>query len=253
MWQALFLGVVQGLTEFLPVSSSGHLVVVSQWLQVSSSGAALPALLHIGTLVAVVVMLRGDLAGLVRGLLRHDASQRRLFAQLTVATLPAAAVGALVASRLDAWLFRPEVAAVGFLATTGFIWCTPRRQSQDRSLDRLRWRDALLVGGVQALALLPGLSRSGSTMVAARWAGLQPDAAARLSFLLALPITAGAAAVNLPSLARLGMDPIIGAAAAAISGVVAIQWALKAIRSQAGWRRFGVYTLAMALVAGLGG
>ncbi len=242
---AIWLGILQGATEFLPVSSSGHLVLAQAWLGMAAPGAALDVALHVGTLAAIAVMLRADLAQLVRGIAGRDASARRLLGLLAVGSLPAALLGGIVGATLAAWLFRPAVAAVGFLATTGLLASTPPPGSGMRELDQVRVADVVVVGLAQAAALVPGLSRSGSTMVAARWCGLSPDAASRLSFLLALPVTAGAAMLEVPQLPAL---PWAGMAAALGTGVVALPLARAALASIHHWRALSVYTSLMAVL-----
>jgi undecaprenyl-diphosphatase len=246
VWRVVLLGVVQGLAEFLPISSSGHLLLIGHWLQVSAPGASLEALLHLGTLLAVTLSVRQELWFLGRGLLQGDKAARNLFGQLALATAPAAAAGAIGGAMLANWLFQGPVVVAGFLGTTVFLWTTPRPNRGRRRLDDVTWADALMVGLVQALALVPGLSRSGSTITAARWRGLAPESACRLSFLMALPVTAGAVAINLDHLKALGPDLLIGAVVAAAMGALAIQWAVRAVASWQTWRRFGLYTLGLA-------
>lgn len=241
----IWLGILQGATEFLPVSSSGHLVLAQAWLAMATPGAGLEVALHVGTLAALVVMLRHDLAHLVGGLAGADPAARRLAALLVVGSLPAALVGGLVGAALAAWLFQPAVAAGGFLVTTLLLATTPSPGPVMRGLERVALGDVIVVGLAQAAALVPGLSRSGSTMVAARWRGLHPDAAARLSFLLAVPVTAGAALLELP---RMGALPWAGMAAALGTGVVALPLARAALASIHHWRAFSVYTALMTVL-----
>lgn len=241
----VWLGILQGATEFLPVSSSGHLVLARAWLAMAAPGAGLEVALHVGTLAAIVVMLRRDLAQVAEGLAAADPAARRLTGLLVVGSLPAAVVGGLAGATLAAWLFQPAVAAGGFFVTTILLATTPSPGPVMRGLERLVLADVLVVGLAQAVALVPGLSRSGSTMVAARWRGLSPDAASRLSFLLALPVTAGAAVLELP---RMGALPWAGMAAALGTGVVALPLARAALASIHHWRAFSVYTSVMTVL-----
>ena len=242
---AVWLGIVQGATEFLPISSSGHLVLARWWLGVVAPGAGLEVALHLGTLVAMGVMLRGDVAALMSGIARGDPAARRLAGLLGVGTLPAAAAGAVLAGAWAGWLFQPGVVGVGFLATTLLLATTPPVRAGVRGWEHLGLADVVVVGLAQAAALVPGLSRSGSTMVAARWRGLAPQAAARLSFLLAMPITAGAALLELP---RAGPLPWAGMVAALATGLVALPLARAALASLHHWRAFSVYTSLMAVL-----
>ncbi len=241
----VWLGILQGATEFLPVSSSGHLVLVQDWLALATPGAGLEVALHVGTLAALIVMLRQDLGQLVGGMAGADPAARRLAALLVVGSLPAALVGGLVGAALAGWLFQPAVAAGGFFVTTLLLATTPAPGPAMRGLERVALADVIVVGLAQAAALVPGLSRSGSTMVAARWRGLNPDAASRLSFLLAVPVTAGAALLELP---RMGALPWAGMAAALGTGVLALPLARAALASIHHWRALSVYTALMTVL-----
>ena len=241
----VWLGILQGATEFLPVSSSGHLVLARAWLGVATAGAGLEVALHLGTLAAIAVMLRRDLAQLLGGIARGDPAARRLAGLLAVGTMPAAVVGGLVGAHGATWLFQPAVAAAGFFLTTVLLATTPAPKPAMRGFENVGLADVIVVGLAQAGALVPGLSRSGSTMAAARWRGLSPDAAARLSFLMAVPVTAGAAVVALP---RVGPLPWAGMAAALGTGVVALPLARAALASIHHWRAFSVYTSLMAVL-----
>ena len=244
----LWLGLIQGFSEFLPVSSSGHLMLARALLGVGTPGAVLEVWLHGATLLAVVVALRARLGGIVKGLVAGDGEAIRICLLVGVGTLPAALAGWLLHGAMDA-LFRPSVAAVGFLLTSLLLLTAPRSDRGARRLAQLRLWDALLVGAMQALALLPGLSRSASTMAAARWCGLTAEAAAELSFLLAIPVTAGALMITgLPARSVAG-SVLLAALAAGTSGVLAVQWAMRGIGKPRWWTGFGVYTFLLAGLA----
>lgn len=250
MWgTALGLGVVQGVAEFLPVSSSGHLLLLRALLGVSSPGASLEVILHLGTLVAVVIRLRERVVELLRGLVRRTPQARHLLVMLVLGSLPAAVVGVLGGAPLEHWLFRPAVVPVGFLLTSAALWSTPPPSRGRRPLGQLSPVAALGIGAAQALALIPGLSRSGATIAASRWVGLEPSAAAEFSFLLLIPVTLGAVVVDHAAITGLGWPALFGALTAAVTGLFALQWAMTAVRSRVAWRGFGLYTLAMALLA----
>jgi undecaprenyl-diphosphatase len=253
VWGVVVLGIVQGVAEFLPVSSSGHLLLLGHWLGVRQTGASLEVLLHVGTLAAVATGLREELATLWSGLRRGDANSWRLVGQIAVASLPAAVAGGVGGAALAQWLFRPAVAGVGFLVTSALLWSAPAPRQGGRHLEELTWADALVVGIAQAFALTPGLSRSGATMAAARHRGLAPEAAARFSFLLLVPVTVGAAALNAEAWAGFGVPALAAAALAAVVGLFALQWAIKAVQSRTAWRAFAAYTAGLAVLAWIRG
>jgi undecaprenyl-diphosphatase len=252
MGRLLLLGLLQGLAEFLPVSSSGHLVLLGTWLEVAHRGASLEVLLHLGTLAAVVAFLAPDLLRLGQGLAARDRDAWRLLLHLALASLPAALAGLIGGMALQVVLFRPGVTAFGFAATSLVLFTTPAPDRGHRSLAGMTPGDALLIGLAEALALVPGLSRSGITMAAARHLGFRPDEAARFSFLLAIPVILGASLLNLGELGRFSTGGIGALIMAAVAGLFGLQWAGKALRSRRAWRAFGWYTAAVALLAGLG-
>lgn len=249
----LWLGVLQGLTEFLPVSSSGHVFLARLWWHWAAPSGTLEVLLHAGTLVAIVVGVWPDWRRLGVGLRAGAPDARRQVAWLGLATLPAALVGGIGGPALLAWLFRPPVVAVGFLTTAVLLWSTPPPARGHRDWSDLTAVDAWAIGLAQAAALVPGLSRSGATIVAARWRGIRPDVAARLSFLLAAPVTAGAVALNARDLVGVAPAFLFGAAVAAATGLLALQWAIRAVGNGRGWRYLGVYTASLAALTWLSG
>lgn len=250
--QAFVLGLVQGLTEFIPVSSSGHLQAVPFLLGWSSGSLAFDVALHVGTLLAVVAYFRADLAGIVRGVLRprdtgaEARGARRLLAVLVVASVPAALVGLLARDAIGAAFDEPLAVAAFLVVTALLLWSAERRRttlgtsepaSDDRTsvsgeLDALPWSRAVGIGAAQALAILPGVSRSGATISAGMALGLSRGASARLSFLMLLPVTVGAALVTLPDLGTpepgaIAFDatPIaLGVLVSAVSGYLAIRF-----------------------------
>lgn len=246
--QGWLFGLVQGVTEFLPVSSSGHLVLLSNWLGTFREGAVLEIGAHLGTLLAIVAGYREILAAWGREL-RHGRPQaRHRLYLLVLASIPAAVVGLA----LDAWILRwftPQAAAVGWLATTVCVWATPPASAGRQTLDDWTWKEALLVGLSQVFALWPGLSRSGATIMAARRLGLMPEEAARFSFLMALVAVSGAVLLHAPDLwahPRLWLSPALWAAG---FGWMALRWVRRALASKRSYSYFGWYTLALAAIA----
>jgi undecaprenyl-diphosphatase len=250
--EALILGVVQGLTEFLPVSSSGHLVLGGRILSVDSPGAGFEVLAHAGTLLAILIHYRRDLLGMAGSLVtfRRDEHFRLAFLVL-LGSIPAAAVGLGFGSRLEDLFDRPVLAAA-MLLVTGLILLSLRFAKPGSN--PVRWTTALLIGCAQAFAILPGISRSGSTIVTGIHTGIDRAQAARFSFLLAIPALGGAALLKGLDLAKTPPASgelaafAVGAVAAFVSGYLALRWLLGVI-SRGRLDRFGWYCLAVGAAA----
>lgn len=261
---AIVLGLVQGLSEFLPISSSGHLIIVP-WLfgwndfDQPSVKKAFDVALHIGTFVAAVGYFRHDLVKYVREGLRMlwrrerpVTTDGRVAWLLVVATVPAALIGAAFEEWIDEKLGTPTIIAVS-LIVFGLLLAWSDRQSGSRGVDDFRTRDALIVGAAQALALNPGTSRSGITMTAARQLGFDRDAAARLSFLMSLPVIAGAVVLKVGKLLvdgipdGLGTPMIVGIVTSGISGWIAVWGTLRLVRTRS-FMPFVFYRVALGVV-----
>jgi undecaprenyl-diphosphatase len=248
MGQVWWLGLIQGLTEFLPVSSSGHLIILKHGFGVPVGGLILESWLHGGTLLAVFIAYRRDLKALVIGLGQRRPHALKELARIVIATIPAVVVGLILAEWLGSVVGDLAV-VVGWLATTLVIWNTPKAQAAHtgRLIVDLHWREALWIGLAQAAALWPGLSRSGSTIFAGRRLGLSPAEAARLSFWMAIPTVTGAIMLTLiqdpQGLARVSLSWLIGLILAAISGLFAIKWIQRLLARPEGYQWFGWYTL----------
>lgn len=258
-WQAVLLGIVQGLTEFLPVSSSGHLVILQNWLGIAEGTFRFDVVVHLGTLVAVLVALRQDWLPIVRDLLggREGGEGRKRFWHLVVATLPVAVVGLLFKDLIEP-LFRSAAAAGLMLLVTGLIlWFTDRqvdRSPKARTVADIGTLDALWIGCGQALAVLPGLSRSGSTIGTGLLRGLDRESAARFAFLMAIPAIAGATVLELKDLiagAAVETIPlVVGFLAALLSGYAAIALFLRFLRAGS-LKGFALYTWIVGIVVTL--
>ena len=198
------LALIQGLTEFLPVSSSGHLVLTQSALKLDEPALVIDVALHVGTLLAVLVVYRRDIAGIARDLF---AGKPRDVLLLAVGTLPAVAVALVFGSRLDALFGSPRIAAAGLLGTAVILLAGEfaRRRGGGGEERPVTWVHALVIGGAQALAILPGISRSGTTIACALMLGLAPRQAARFSFLLAIPAILGAAVLKFPEMRESGL------------------------------------------------
>jgi undecaprenyl-diphosphatase len=255
--EALLLGIVQGLTEFLPISSSGHLILVP-WLQDytflqnhESFNKTFDVALHIGTLVAVASYFWRELTAMAAGLWRTlrkrsiESRDERLAWVIVVGTIPAVIVGGLGEDWIDENLGEPWMIAILLIVFGLVLWHADRRP-QDRSMGAVRLRDGLYVGLAQTLALAPGVSRSGVTISMGRYLDLSRDTAARLSFLLLAPITAGAGAFKAYEALTKGLPDgvagpmIVGMVAAAVSGYLAIAGLLALVRHHS-YEPFVVY------------
>ena len=264
LFQALIMGIVQGLTEFLPVSSSGHLIVVPfllGWDDPFITSLAFSVMLHAGTLLALLVYFRADWLRLVPAGLAtiRDRSfradpDRRLAWLLVAATIPAALAGFLL-NDLIATAFRGiGLVAVTLVAGAAILWLADRWGARTKGVEDVTLPLAIGLGAAQALALVPGISRSGISISAARFAGLDREAAARFSFLMATPITAGAALFEARKLAAgeagvtVSLGPlVVGMVAAFVSGTLAIGFLLRYLRTRS-LNVFVAYRLVVAAV-----
>ncbi len=261
---AIVLGLVQGFSEFLPISSSGHLILTRWFFGWETPGdpsveKAFDVALHLGTLVAVVAYFRRDLATYVREGLRllwHRErpidNDGRIAWLLVLATVPAALVGALLESWIDERLGTPVIIGVSLIGFGLLLWWADRQMGR-RTVDEFNSRDALLVGAAQALALNPGTSRSGITMTAARWIGFDRDAAARLSFLMSVPVIAGAVLLKVGKLFVDGVPDgllapmIVGVITSCLSGWLAVWGTLRLLRTRS-FTPFVIYRVALGVV-----
>lgn len=269
--QAIVLGIVQGLTEFLPVSSSGHLIVIPAllgWDDPFIESLAFSVMLHVATLAALLLYFREDWlrlipAGLAALRERSFAGDpyRRLAWLLVVATFPAVIVGVALNDVIEATLREPRLVAMTLVAGGVILWLADRLGSRTRTAEQLGFRGALGIGAAQALALIPGVSRSGMSISAGLFAGLDREAAARFAFLMATPITAGAGTWELREILSgessvvVPVAPLVaGMAAGFVAGIVAIAFVMRFLRSH-GLGVFVAYRFALAtliLVAWLG-
>lgn len=225
LWQGLVLGLVQGLTEFLPVSSSGHLVLVEALTGVHFQDVSVEVSLHVATLGSVLVLYGRRLWQIARGVLRRDPASVRYAGLLILATIPAGLVGVLFHRQIEERFHSLTWLGVQFLITGGILWMT-RGPRGERELPTPA--AATGIGFAQAVAILPAISRSGATVAAALWSGLTPAAAAEFSFLLAIPVIAGAALVEVRE-AVLNVSAI-GLLPWAVSFIVAFAAGLWSIR-----------------------
>ena len=249
IFHAIVLGLIQGLTEFLPISSSGHLILAPWlfgWNDFSNieTQRAFDTALHLGTLVAVLFYLRADLVPYVREGIKLVAAPKKAKKTIgrrawmfVLSAVPAGIAGALAENWITEKLGTPALIAIS-LMVFGVVLVWADRQSGTRDLDSFSTRDALLIGAAQVLALNPGTSRSGITITAARKFGFSRDAAARVSFLMSVPVIGGAVLLKLTKLASDGIPDgliipmIVGIISAGISGWIAMWGMIRLLRSR---------------------
>lgn len=264
IFHAIVLGLVQGLSEFFPISSSGHLLLVP-WLfgwhdfDNASIEKAFDVALHLGTLVAVVGYFRRDLARYVRdgvrmvmGRQRPATTDGKLAWLFVLSSIPAAIAGAVGEKYIDEQLGKPWIIAESLIFFGLLLaWADHRRGA--RAVEDFGRNDAIKIGLAQVLSLNPGTSRSGITMTAGRYLGFSRDAAARISFLMAIPVTAGAVLYKLAKLASdgvpdgLGTPMVVGIITSGLSGVLAVWGTLRIVRSRS-FTPFVVYRVALGFI-----
>ncbi len=243
IFYAAFLGFVQGATEFLPVSSSGHLVLAQEFFNINLGGLAFDVSLHIGTLLAILVYFRDDFYSLGRAFFFLDKgekgdTQRRQIVYIVIATIPAVIAGVLLEDAA-ATTFRSPLLVAFTLSAAGFLlWLGEKEGAKDRGYESMRLRDAVIIGLAQAFAIIPGVSRSGSTMTAALFLGLKRPACALFSFLLSAPIIFGAGIYKIPQILKQGVDGrqslfyLSGFISSALFGYLFIAFLMRFVRTR---------------------
>jgi len=262
--QAIILGIVQGLTEFLPISSSGHLLLVPwlfNWhflLDNPGLNKTFDVALHLGTFVAVLVYFWREVGKLIAAWVRSIGRRSladpmaKLAWLLIVSTIPAAIVGVALESFIEDRLGKPWIIAIAMIVFAGFMYLVDHIAKLDRELDSLTWFDAVLIGCAQALALCPGVSRSGVTMMTGMLLRLDRESAARYSFLLSIPVIGGAAAYKALEVAKDGLPAgtampfAVGMVSAAVSGLAAI-WFVLAYLKRHNFNLFVLYRIVVGV------
>lgn len=248
--QIALLAIIQGLTEFLPVSSSGHLVIIGHFIEFQEQGNMTEVLLHIGTLAAVLVYFKKRLRSLASGLIDKDPASRQFVTALAAGSIPIV-IMYLAAGRLVETLFDKPIWSAIFLCVTGVLLLSLLLK-RSTGLD-VNAKRGFFIGIAQALALLPGISRSGTTIVAARHLGLSPEKAAEFSFLLYLPAMAGAIAVKTIEVIR-GAEAVavpkafIGITLSAVVGYAALALLIRIVKRSRLWF-FGIYCLLAGIIS----
>lgn len=253
--EAIILGIVQGAGEFLPISSSGHLIAVPWLLGYEEHSLAFDVALHLGTLVAVAGALLGDWIKMIGRAISSLRTHQNPFASedgrrlgfLAVASIPGAVFGLLLNDLAES-AFRSALLVACTMTVMGLVlWLADSRSSTGRGLEDWTLRDALIMGFAQAAALVPGVSRSGATISAARFLGFERNVAARLSFLMALPVTLGAVILKVPGMLAGGLEPalVVGIVTAAVVGVLSIRVLFAWVRTRS-YLPFVIYRFAFS-------
>jgi len=254
--EALFLGIVQGITEFLPISSSGHLALLEHYLKTPGGGLGFDILLHLGTLAALLLYFRRDWLDMAHAFIspsRYNRPQRRMLFCLIIAVIPGALAGVLLEKKAET-LFRQPARIAILLASVGLLLILAEKLARHRRpLDSLRLADACLIGLSQALAIMPGVSRSGITMTMALFLGFNRRSSAHFSFLLATPIIAGAGLHHLPKWLKAPPEGLtflaaaLGFLGAVIASYLTIKYLLRFLQHHT-FYPFAVYRLLLAAV-----
>lgn len=262
---AIILGVVQGASEFLPISSSGHLVIFQQLMNVNLESGPMVAFdvcLHVGTLIAVVAALRAEVWIIIKGLFNPNLSEegteggfstslsRKTILLVILGTIPAVIVGFSFKDFFEELFSSSLFAGVALLITGSILFATRWAKKHDIKLDGMKWFHALIVGCAQALAIFPGISRSGSTISGGMFCKLDRKLAAKFSFLLSIPAIGGAAVLQYKNLAYLSANYIvpvvIGTVVSAIVGYVCVKWIISIMRGNK-FSLFAYYCWAVGL------
>jgi len=261
---AVILGIIQGLTEFLPISSSAHLILVPWLFGWDPEGLIFDVSLHVGTALAVIVFFWKDWAVLARetikGLIEKQPfgnAQRKLAWFLVAGTIPAGVIGLLFEDVVESKLRSPLVPVFTLVIFGILLYCAEKKSRQNRELKSYTLADAIWIGCAQAIALIPGVSRSGITMTTALFRGSDRISAARFSFLLSTPVIVGAGLLNVRNLFKVASDPsaevvslvVLGAgtAAAAVTGFLCIKFFLRYL-TRGSFLPFAIYRVLLAIV-----
>ncbi|HET9636423.1 MAG TPA: undecaprenyl-diphosphatase UppP [Gemmatimonadaceae bacterium] len=253
--QAAVLGIIQGLSEFLPISSSAHLTLAPWLLGWEDPGLAFDVALHFGTLLAVLWYFRMEWLALIKagfGILRTgrvETPEKRRLVYLILATIPGAIGGLLLQSRAESAFRAPQLIAIALIVMGIILWLVDKLVDQARILGEMRWIDALLIGLSQVIALIPGVSRSGSTITTGRGLRFDREASAEFSFLMSMPIIAAAVVLEGPKALQQGgltNELMAGVVASAVSGWLAISILMRYV-SRHSYGIFAFYRVALGL------
>jgi undecaprenyl-diphosphatase len=255
--EAIILGIVEGLTEFLPISSTGHLIIAEHLLGFEDTQEIFTVVIQLGAVAAVIWYFRHDLAERIRGLLRGDRLAKRFWVLLAIGTIPAGILGLLIDSQME-HIATPAVVAFALIVGGIILWLVDRRPVTpakiEPKIDGIKTKQAWLVGIGQCLALIPGVSRSGATIISGLFAGMDRATATAFSFYLSIPVLVLASGFKLVKHAEAISDItgapaaiILGMAAAFVTALIAVAWLLRYI-SRHNFRPFAYYRIILGVV-----
>ncbi len=243
--ESIILGVIQGLTEFLPISSSGHLVLFQRLLGVEEGVLTFDVLVHLGTLVAVIGVFRNDIISIIKR------PWQKLTFLLLVATIPTGIIGLTFKDFFERLFESGSTLGIEFILTGLIIWFADKVKDRGKQMDDISYFDAVIVGTMQGIAILPAISRSGLTIAGSLFRGIDRETAARFSFLVSIPAIAGATILDLKDLhalpAGMGLPFLIGPLVAAVSGYWAIKFMIRVLQ-KGSMRGFAYYVWGLSIV-----
>lgn len=263
--KAFFLGIVEGITEFLPISSTGHLIIVGKWIEFTSTeGKVFEVVIQLGSILAVMWIFRARLIKMITGTLQRDPVEVAFTRNLIIAFLPSAVIGFLFIKMIKALFFQPAAVVVTLiLGGLIMLWVERVRQPGEANLrvvtattlESISWKQALVVGFAQCLAMIPGTSRSGSTIIGGMLAGIERKTATEFSFFLAMPTMLAAASYDMYKNAGLISQAdmlaiVVGFVTAFLSALFVVR-AILAFISKHTYRAFGWYRIALGIVVGV--
>lgn len=259
IFQSIFLGVIQGIGEFLPISSSAHLIIIPYLFNWSEHSLAFDVALHFGTLMAVLFVYFKDWWNLFKGAFnkvvhKKNSFNNKMFWFLVLATIPGALIGKLFEEPIENVLrsnylvIAIALGVMGILIYLGDRWAAKKYKDKETDFEHLSLKQTFIIGLSQALAVIPGFSRSGTTILTARLMGVSRSAAAKFTFLLSVPIIFGATVLKLPDMITgFSLDLIIGIVVSAIVGVISIKFLLKYIKNH-DFAVFAYYRVIIAII-----
>jgi len=256
-WQTIILGIVQGVTEFLPISSSGHLLLLQKFTQIPDFGLAFDAFLHLGTLLAVLIYFRQDIYSLIKGIFNpQDKVSKKFMVIVLISIIPAGLIGFLIKDFVSEDLRLPGLVLFNLIFWALVMWWSDnyieKQPKKIEQLTELNWRQGLIIGFFQVLSLLPGTSRSGITITAGLFQSLSRSLAARFSFIMSIPLIVAAGFLNLFELINqpekiIISNLIVGFIFSFLSGYLAIFWLLKILTTR-NLKIFVWYRLALGTI-----